>query len=272
MERMESVESFSKVGPENVAWESLRNELNNWAKQGKKASFWWRDDDATTTGPQLSRLLALSENYEAPIGLAVIPAYADSQLAEAVHLNEYAYVLQHGYAHTNHASGMNVQGAWELGLQRPLGVVLAELEKGKSLLRGLFQEDRFVPVAVPPWNRIDPLIVEHLAGLGFVGLSTGEARHAMEAAPGLNLVNVHCDPIKWKGGAHFTGTEKSISFLTDHLSARRKGLVDSEEPTGFITHHAVHDDAIWDFSEKLLSVLHEHSAAYFVSPKEAFLP
>jgi hypothetical protein len=36
-----------------------------------------------------------------------------------------------------------------------------------------------------------------------------------------------------------------------HLSARRAGTADAAEPTGFLTHHAVHDEAAWDFLHRL---------------------
>lgn len=268
--RMDTTANNAEAGLDKDAWLDLTSELDEWARQGLTASFWWRDDDAITTGPQLTHLLELSGKYQAPVGLAVVPAKADDRLASAVYDHNHAYVLQHGYAHINHAAGTDVKGAWELGLQRPLDTVLAELEAGRVLLDRLIDGDRFVPVVVPPWNRIDPAVIGHLAGLGFVGLSTCDARPGRDAAPGLRLVNVHCDPIKWKGGARFTGTRKAISFLTDHLSAKRTGLADPEEPTGYITHHAVHDDAIWAFSETLIGLLHASPAARFVSPKEAF--
>lgn len=255
---------------EQDAWRNLISELDLWQAEGLRASFWWRDDDAATTGPQLERLLALSVKTNAPIALATIPARAGKELADAIHAHPTACVLQHGYAHVNHAAGSGDVGAWELGRHRPLSVVLQELSEGRQILFDLFSDDSFVPVMVPPWNRIDAEVIAPLASLGFVGLSLCDARTAPEAAPGLRLVNAHCDPIKWRGGPRFTGTAKSIAQLTEHLSARRLGTADSAEPTGLLTHHIDHDDAVWRFCEDLLAALNNHPAAYFVTPKELF--
>lgn len=252
-------------------WQPLVSELDRWQSLGRAATFWWRDDDASRPGPQLSRLLALSKETNTPIVLASIPATADAAFADTVLSCSTAYVAQHGYAHINHAKGSGDKGAWELGRHRPLQDVLSELRQGREILSDLFGADRFLPVMVPPWNRIDPSVIAELPDLGFTTLSLCDARPSPEAAPGLRLINSHCDPIKWKEGARFTGTAKSVSFITDHLRARRSGKADASEPTGLLTHHIDHDPATWSFCEKLLSVLSEHPSAYFPSPKDIFI-
>lgn len=251
-------------------WQPLVAELDLWQSLGRMATFWWRDDDASRAGPQLSRLLSLSQETNTPIVLASIPATADATFADAVLKCSTAYVAQHGYAHINHAKGSGDTGAWELGRHRPLNDVLAELRQGRDTLSNLFGPDRFLPVMVPPWNRIDPAVIAGLPSLGFTALSLCDARPSKEAAPGLRLVNSHCDPIKWKGGARFTGTAKSVSFITDHLKARRIGAADANEPTGLLTHHIVHDAATWGFCETLLAVLSKHPSVSFPSPKDIF--
>ncbi len=252
------------------AWDALNAELDQWHAQGRIATFWWRDDDASRPGPQLSRLLSLSAKTGTPVVLASIPATADVAFADTVLAHPTAYVAQHGYAHINHAKGSGDKGAWELGRHRQLETVLDELQQGRRVLAELFGPDRFLPVMVPPWNRIDPSVVAELPALGYTALSLCDARPAAEAAPGLRLVNSHCDPIKWKGGARFTGTAKSISFLTDHLIARRTGSADAAEPTGLLTHHIDHDAATWDFCETLLGHLTAHPAVRFPAPSEVF--
>ena len=77
-------------------WDKLQQELDRWPEG--KATFWWRDDDATAPSPALSRLMALGPQ---PLAIAVIPARVDSALPGM--LNETRIdVLQHGYAHVNH--------------------------------------------------------------------------------------------------------------------------------------------------------------------------
>ena len=48
-------------------------ELARWRAEGLSLPIWWRDDDAIAPTPALERLLALAEQFEAPLHLAVIP-------------------------------------------------------------------------------------------------------------------------------------------------------------------------------------------------------
>ena len=66
------------------------------------------------------------------------------------------------------------------------------------------------------------------------------------------LINTHVDIIEWHGGRGFVGEESALGQATRHLEARRNALADVTEPTGWLTHHAVHDRAAWDFLEQLL--------------------
>ncbi len=98
-----------------------------------------------------------------PVALAVIPALIEPSLVDAVSKAEIVTVVQHGYAHRNHAP----PGArnWELGSHRPVAEIVAELAQGRSGLEQQFGS-RFVPVLVPPWNRIDPGVIERLPERG----------------------------------------------------------------------------------------------------------
>jgi hypothetical protein len=51
-----------------------------------------------------------------------------------------------------------------------------------------------------------------------------------------------------------------IAGIVKLLEDRRLGRTDTTEPLGFLTHHLVHDDAIWGFTERCLSVLLEGGA------------
>ena len=62
-------------------WRELEQELEAWARSGRRATFWWRDDDAVEPSPALDRLLELAASGRAPLALAVIPARASSGLA-----------------------------------------------------------------------------------------------------------------------------------------------------------------------------------------------
>ena len=85
-------------------------------------------------------------------------------------------VLQHGYAHINHATPNEKKV--EIGPHRPAMIVLGELGTGWLALERLFG-DRPLSIMVPPWNRIAPALVPTLPEIGFTGLSTfGHRRRA----------------------------------------------------------------------------------------------
>ncbi|MFQ5972149.1 MAG: polysaccharide deacetylase family protein [Alphaproteobacteria bacterium] len=242
-------------------WQELMGELDAWAGIGAAATFWWRDDDARAATPGLTRLLETASAHDLPLALAVVPAGMTVELGHRLRGRERVSVLQHGYAHVNHAR--QGEGAWELGSHRPARVVMAELREGCRRLREAFGGS-FVPVLVPPWNRIDPELLPRLPEAGLHGLSTFGARAAAEAAPGVAWVNTHCDPIKWKGGARFTGTEAALDDVVTHLRARRDGAADPREPTGLVTHHLDLDEAGWEFVIQLLERTRAHGAARWV--------
>jgi len=220
-----------------TAWRDFEVELATWAEAGRTPTLWWRDDDAVASTPALDRLLAATEGV--PLMLAVIPQPLEPSLAPRLERTS-AYVVQHGWAHQNHRPPG--QKACEIGEDRPLSVVEAELRQGATRLRQAFGP-RFRPWLVPPWNRIDPAIAARLPALGYAGLSTFEPRRDVFR------VNAHVDPIAWKDGRRFIGPEKTLSRLSAHLAARRRGEVDPEEPTGLLTHHLVHDAELWRFLE-----------------------
>jgi len=243
---------------DTAPWSALTGELDKWAAAGRQATFWWRDDDAASVTPALQRLVATAGAAAAPLALAVIPRHMTADLPACLAPVPGISVVQHGFAHINHAQ--KGQGAWELGLHRPPATVFAELSTGLKSLQGAFAE-HFVPLVVPPWNRIDAAIVAGLPAVGLHALSTFGPRPAPAPAPGVIQINTHCDPIKWKGGAHFTGTGRAIDDIVGHLRDRREGRADAGEPTGLLTHHLDLDEACWTFVETLLTHIRTHPAA-----------
>ena len=239
-------------------WQTLNSELDAWTDSGKVADLWWRDDDAVTTGSKLDKLIAVTETTV--LLLAVIPAPAEAALADAVNAVSHVKAAQHGYAHINYAERGKGHGAWELGLHRGEQSVLDELELGRSRLEMLF-EDNFVPVIVPPWNNIDAALLAPVAARGYSGVSRFGPRDAGMQSSGFAVVNSHCDPIRWKTGAEFKGEVKTINQLVEHLHARRSGIVDATEPTGYLTHHIVMSDDSWAFSEQLVQHINNHPSA-----------
>lgn len=251
------------------AWQWLGRELDRWQQAGLQAEFWWRDDDAASAGAALDRLLELRAGTGLPLSLAVIPAALQPDLAPALRGQHALSVLQHGYAHRSHAA--RGQRKLELGGTRPWRETVDELKHGHQLLAQHFPES-FVPVLVPPWNRIDPALVNRLPAIGLLGLSTVKARRQRHPAPGLLQVNAHLDPINWRHGGDFLGVYPSIAILVQHLVARRSGYRDRDEPSGILSHHLVQNRATWQFIEALLRFVDAHPAARFVSAGDIWRP
>jgi hypothetical protein len=246
-------------------WDDLNEELDAWESNGATATIWWRDDDAGRPHPNLTRLLDTAESANAPIHMATVPAQLTDEVTMLFRSNQHVHVLQHGYAHVDHAP--KGEGSWELGTHRPINVVLDEQRRGLERLKMAFGS-QFIPVQTPPWTRIAPEIVEQLTDIGFKGLSMVFPRAKKFAAPGLLEANTRCDPIKWKGGAHFAGTERALDDVVSHLQGRRLGTLDADEPTGLLTHHLDHDEEIWEFIEDLTQRLNTHKATRWVTFNE----
>jgi hypothetical protein len=248
-----------------TSWEALEKELDRWADWDRRAAFWWRDDDAVAPGPALARLLDLAGPNGLPLALAVIPDSVEAALAEdlAARGQDIA-VLQHGLAHRNLAP----PDAKKCELLGVPGQVEA-LSQARDRLAALFGV-RFLPVLVPPWNRIDKQMVPELTTCGFTALSTFTARKTAQAAPGLRQVNCHLDLLRWHPTKTFAGEAGLLSEICRQLQGRREGALDEEEPCGILTHHLVHDSACWAFLDKLLSILGGHAGARVCSAHEIF--
>jgi len=250
-------------------WIDLDRELAAWERTGQTATFWWRDDDAITPTPALQRLVDLAELREppTPLALAVIPARADAALAQALAAAEHAVALQHGYAHANQAAASDKKA--EFGVGRDAAAARRDLWEGGERMRSLFG-DRALPVLVPPWNRIDPVLAGRLDEFGFRGLSTYGPRATASTGGGVAIVNTHVDIIDWHGGRRFLGIGGCLQLVVRHLAARREGRVDPTEATGLLTHHLVHDEDAWSFLEAFLQRTNRHPAVRWMDARLLF--
>lgn len=230
-----------------TAWDRLSTELDSWAAAGQVAELWWRDDDAIDVTPALDRLLALRAQLDLPLALAVIPANARPALATMLQEQTDIDVLQHGYAHISHRPPGEKKA--ELGADRDLWDIARELSDGRGRMFELF-DDTWLGVMVPPWNRIDPAVIDLLPGLGFHGLTTFNARPAGSDTPDLSVVNTHVDIIDWTGSRGYAGDDAVLGAATEHLVSKRTGRADPAEATGILTHHLAHDHACWGFIQK----------------------
>ena len=230
--------------------QSLNYALDDRLQAGSPVQFWLRDDDAIEPSEPLDRLLELSSNNQVPVTLAVIPALSGKSLARHLEGADQVAVAVHGWSHVNNAS--TVEKKQELGDHRPIEETLDELSRGFSYLADL-HGTRFVPLLVPPWNRIAPSIVERLVDLGYLGLSTF-------GAPGpakITMINTHVDLIDWKGSRGGRAHDTLMAEIIEQIQI-------ATNPIGLLTHHLVHDDTAWQFLEQLFAITADHSGCKWV--------
>lgn len=244
-------------------WQQLAAECRAWEAAGRTLRLWWRDDDAHRPTPPLERLLALRRRVDLPLGLAVIPAELSPSLGPVLAGERRVQVLQHGYAHRNHAPAGEKQT--ELGDHRPLSQVMTELLRGWERLERRLPAVKRVAVMVPPWNRVGAAVLGALAEHGYVGVSTFDAAPADARPP---QVNTHLDPVAWRAGRGFVGTAAAIGQLLEHMQRLRRSGRD--EVLGVLTHHLAMDQQTWDFCEGLFVFLAGRPGVRWVSPGEAF--
>jgi hypothetical protein len=241
-----------------TGWRELEASLDAIAARGEAIRLWWRDDDAGRDHAALDRLLELAARRDLPLALAVVPLWLEAPVQALVAASAQATVLQHGFAHANHAP----PGARsvELGGREP-ATIAAELSRGHAMLLDAFGAT-FLTVLVPPWNRLEPQLALRLSACGFSGLSTFGRRPDREAAPGLTQVNAHLDPIDWRGGRLFVGEAVALRRLV--------AVLDPDEPIGILSHHLAMDEPGWRFLERLLAILTRHPATRLCPAGELF--
>jgi hypothetical protein len=228
------------------AWRAFDAEIARWRDSGHPVEFWWRDDDAGRPTPELARLLELSAKTGVPLALAVVPDAAVPELFAG--LGGGVSVLQHGVDHRNRAAAGEKKTEFSAG--EPAQAALARLAAGRALLASLGGA-RAIAALAPPWNRLPAALVPRLTAAGLRGLSTYGARSSAKPSPEVTQVNTHVDIIAWRAGRGFVGEGEALGLAVRHLAARRTGTADPAEPTGWLTHHARHDEAAWKFLARL---------------------
>ena len=230
----------------NASWSILLDEIARCADSGRPVEFWWRDDDAARADAALSRLVGLAQGMSIPLALAAIPAQSERPAFQDI--GPLVSVLQHGTDHANRAAAGEKKT--EFAAAEPESVALERLAAGRGQLEAI-AGGRFLPVLAPPWNRVPDRLASRLADAGLRGLSQYGPRSRAECAPGVRQVNTHIDVIAWRGGRAFIGEDQALGAAARHLAAKRMRTADAGEATGWLTHHAVHDESAWAFLERL---------------------
>lgn len=237
------------------AWKELRQTIQRSITQGVPVSFWWRDDDAVEPSIALDRLERLAARFSLRVHIAVVAARASQPLADRVAQSGNLVPLVHGWRHANHAP----EGIKKSEFGTPRQEASAEITQAVGRLKNLFG-DSLLPMFVPPWNRFDPCYLPVLESSGCRALSTFGARQNAHPHPGILQINTHIDPIDWRGTRDLAEVDNLLARLILMLEQRARGKLDASEPIGYLTHHLVHSEAIWAFSERLLGEILEAGA------------
>ncbi len=210
------------------------------ALEKHQPTLWWRDDDAIADTPALHKLMDLAESVGAPLTLAVIPGNLTDSLASAIKDRNVTTAV-HGWTHSNHAPQSEKKA--EFRAHRPATVLMAEAERGKTILEDAFGEQS-LPLFIPPWNRMAEDLP--LAKCGYQGVSIFGQRQINDEN-GLIRFDAHIDPIDWRGSRSALTKNTIENLLID--------LLNTEAPIGIMTHHLVHDEAIWTLCSELVKRL-----------------
>ncbi|OUR76220.1 hypothetical protein A9Q83_15565 [Alphaproteobacteria bacterium 46_93_T64] len=242
-----------------ASWDALKDELDLWQEAGITATFWWRDDDLNEPTNAFDRLLEMRHRLDIPLTLAVIPDNVDPHIADDL---DGCHLVQHGVTHTSHAKEGEKKS--EFPASRSITEMVAELTLGKARMETLFEGD-FYPFLVPPWNRVGEALLPDIAKLGFHGISRYKPRASAVPVQGLAEVNTHIDPVDWKNGRSTLAEADILKMACDHLCDRRLGRVDTREPTGFLSHHIMYDEPLWEITYKFFSFVNSHKAVRFLT-------
>jgi hypothetical protein len=199
----------------------------------RKPVFWLRDDDAVTVTPALERLLSASRGI--PIALAVIPELAERSLFE-----KDVAVLQHGCDHRNRAATGEKKTEFPASESVPQALDRLRLARERLVSMG---GSRILPVIAPPWNRMRRELVAELPRIGIQGFS-GYGKE--DTIPGVKQVNTQVDIVAWHDGKRFIGEDAAAQLAMNNVL--------ESKPVGWLTHHAVHDEAAWAFLERLFAL------------------
>ncbi|WP_415919742.1 polysaccharide deacetylase [Tateyamaria sp. SN6-1] len=235
-------------------WTPLRAALRACEDAGVTPRLWWRDDDAVAATDALDRLARMSAEVALPVHLAIIPAGATEDLVHSC-ADAGCVPVVHGWAHTDHSS----RDVKKNEFLTPRADAEDDAARGLARLRTLFG-DALRPMFVPPWNRINDTVIAALPAMGYTALSTYGPRATPHAADGLALINTHVDPIDWKGTRSLIDPNQLIAHAAQMLHDRATGTADATEPFGLLTHHLVHDAAIWTFTKTFLTEMQQGGA------------
>jgi hypothetical protein len=240
-------------------WTPLQSELARWQENRRVAALWLRDDDAEAPSPALDSLLAMTAEHGVSVLVAIIPARADTALADRLRRERHVEAAVHGAAHVNHAAAGEKRA--ELGAARPAADVLSELGAARERLTQLFPV--LSGLLVPPWNRIAPAVASRIGEAGFTGIS---AFGWKPVAAGVRQLNTHVDLIDWKAQGRWRQLDEVIALLAGALATSREAY--GFAPVGILSHHRRRSSESDGMLEQLLRGTARHPAIVWKAAKD----
>lgn len=221
--------------------------------------LWLRDDDSGPADAALGSFLSWLSDAGIPALLAVVPEWLEADAARAIRGHPAVTVAQHGIAHVDHAEAGRKKV--ELGGTADRTRLREALLRGRERLHRSFGE-RFLPVLVPPWNRIAPEIERMLPELGYAAVSSFRGRRA-PAVPGLLRVDSDIDVIDWRRRRLRPLPELEAEL--ERLCVERRG-----GPVGILTHHRAEATVETVALRSWLEGLARRPGTEWLDPRELF--
>lgn len=206
-----------------------------------------RNDDFGWEEPRFLRLYELCAQAAFTLSAAAIPEECRDLDSWQFEDAKYLELTLHGYAHRNH----QLEGKkGEFMDARPLETALTELSIGHKFLQERYP-DLYVPVFIPPWNRVSDEIVEKLSSVGCKALSRFGANRINQKFPEFNAqIDLHT---RKDGG--YASVEGVLADMENAWEAQAEG-----EPrfVGLMLHHGKMQDADYSFLAKLFEAFKGH--------------
>lgn len=250
------------MSPENL----LSRELDTWGEAGRRARFWWRDDDLGDPTSRLAPLLRVAASIGTEPLLAVVPSWATAELPKTL-AGFPARVAVHGWAHLDHQGGNGKRA--EFGDARPVEALGQDARAGRERLADLFGDD-LIACFVPPWNRMVPSLTRTLPEAGYRAVSAFGSPPRASERQGVDWVNTHVDVINWRGDRRFIGVDAAADLITRELARRRCAKDREDEAIGLLTHHLEMTPDDWTGFHRLCDILLTHPAARVLSSSALF--
>lgn len=240
-------------------WDVFDQKLQEFAQQGIKVYFWFRDDDMGEPKDTAIRLMGLFERFETPITISVVPADMSEYITDFLKRCPYATVVQHGYDHINYCEEPGVKD--EFPSSRKLADMEQALVKGRERLVSLFGK-QFLNMFVPPWYNICDELYSRLLALGYDSVSIfGNDPVCADTFTELLRVDPLVDIIDWNTSNRFAGDvyalRQMVRQLDECLSKQNPYAV-----IGILSHHKTMGSIGFEFLENLLRRLRHNGIVY----------